>query len=185
MPSKLYLEAPDVEDVLHELRKQRDRAVGVLGGALVDDSLKGAITCLWLSDGSKRTKEATYKVVGDAGALTFGVKIDIAYLSGIVGPKVHEDLLLVNKIRNRFAHRTMMDNPQRVPAAVSFKTQQIKDLCSNFFTVDDVAVFIDKKRQPTKLARHRFILTTIALYWLLGVYADPEHKELVGQFLKS
>ena len=76
----------------------------MLGGALVDDALTKALLSRWRSDGNGRTTKAREAFIREGGgALTFGLKIDLAYLTHLVGSEVHANLVTIKDIRNRFA----------------------------------------------------------------------------------
>jgi DNA-binding MltR family transcriptional regulator len=92
----------DVDRILVGLNGHHDRAVALVGVALVEHFLERAIEA--------RLKE---RLVGDEAKHLFSErgpggslenKIFMAYMLSIVGPKTRRDLDLLRRIRNEFAH---------------------------------------------------------------------------------
>jgi hypothetical protein len=54
-------------------------------------------------------------------------RITIAYFMRLIGPNTYNDLKAITNIRNKFAHRTSAQDPQRSLTAISFKHNVIAD----------------------------------------------------------
>jgi hypothetical protein len=144
------------------IRLNNDRAVGVLGGALLDDTLTDAIISSWRNDDDKQTKTARDNFIREGGgALTFGLKIDLVYLSGLIGPGIHLELQTIKDIRNRFAHRTLLPNMCQIHSSVSFNSQEIVDRCNNLTFVLQVAPAGQFPLLPVETTNDRYVVSVL------------------------
>ena len=112
-------DAVHLEDAFRQLMQPSlsDRAVGVIGGALVEIYLTDALTK------SLHPNALTETIFGPTGAIgNFGPKCDLAFLIGLVGAAAHRDLKTIVDIRNAFAHKLSVKD---------FKSDKTKDLASN------------------------------------------------------
>lgn len=78
-----------------------DRAMAIIGASFLDAQLESSLTYFFAPD--EREVEELLKPDRPLG--TFSSRTRIAYCLGLIGPTVRDDLRLVAKIRNRFAHR--------------------------------------------------------------------------------
>lgn len=96
------------------LNNESDRGAVLMAAAFIEDKL----TCLfkaYLIDNEPVSKD----FLQNNGALaTFSSKIDLAYLLGLIPKNVRQDLHILRKIRNDFAHNA---------SNISFETPNIKD----------------------------------------------------------
>src|SRR6266849_340538 len=83
----------------HDLSPHRARAISL--GALLENRLTAYLKTVMLSDA--KTVNELFQPSGALG--NFGTKIRIAYLFGLISNFVFRDLLIINKIRNEFAHK--------------------------------------------------------------------------------
>ena len=104
-----------------------DRAAGIVAGSIVDIRLEGMLRTLLKRDGDKQRKitDSLFRASGPLGP--FSVKIDIAYLLGILSAEAYADAVNIKNIRNEFAHNIEADE---------FNSQSIRDRCKNFMLVD-------------------------------------------------
>jgi DNA-binding MltR family transcriptional regulator len=163
----------------HELAKETDRAVGVLGGAMIDELLQEAIAKSWRTDRSQLTKEVRKELLKDGGPLTFGFKINLAYVSGLLGLSMYSDIKRIKDLRNSFAHRVLLKDNQHKKATVTFNSQSIRDSCNNFVLVDRVEVTMDDVVLKTQTARERFLATVVICHVSLMCFlggAGPDHS---------
>ena len=154
----------------------------------MDETLEAALTCRWRKDDGEKTTNVRNEIIPESGGpLTFGLQIGIAYLTGLIGPTIHSDLKIINKVRNKFAHRTEIDDCQQVPSKVSFKTDVIRGLCKNLVTVDHVPVIYDKRKLPVSKSRHRYLATCIIFLVALDLFAGNPTKpnKIVDGILKA
>jgi hypothetical protein len=145
----------------HELIEQTERGIGVLGGAMVDDMLRDFIIKSWRTDGSTLTRDVRGRLVGEGGVLSFSIKNDIAYISGLIGADTYADLDRIRRIRNLFAHRQALSDAYQKPDAVSFDTPSIKARCNKLLIVDRVVVYLDDNIMPTGTPKDRYVCAVI------------------------
>jgi len=91
------------------------RAAAIVGAAFLDTVLEHILVNFLLDD----EKEVQRLLKYDMPLGSFGNKITLAYCLGLIGKSIRDDLRLVQKIRNRFAH----------DLRVTFDDQQIKSWC--------------------------------------------------------
>jgi len=113
----------ELRSMLYEFTKLFDyedpsaRAVAIVGAAFLDTLLSEALTNFLVND-----KKEVSKLLRPDGPLgTFGSRITACYCLGLIGDIVKNDLRLVGKIRNRFAHDIRAD----------FADDQIKNWCKS------------------------------------------------------
>jgi DNA-binding MltR family transcriptional regulator len=117
---------PKVYTAVTHLDNDSDRAVGVLAAAIVEVWLTSAIkTKFHKPEGHEKVLERLFEVGRPLGG--FDVKIDVAYLLGLLSPDAFDDLKVMKGIRNDFAHKLEM---------ASFKIASIKSRCFNLKLVD-------------------------------------------------
>ena len=90
---------------LQSLSKETDRGCALIAAAYLDVEIENLLSKHFVPNNSVKNE-----ILGQSRPLgTFSSRIDLAYLLGLIGPKVNRDLHLVRKIRNDFAH-----NPQPI-----------------------------------------------------------------------
>lgn len=109
-------------DVFRELQSGSDRAVAVVGGALIDEIMRRVLMQTLRAD-DKVQKDV---LDGNGPMSTFSARINMSYLLGLYGKEVHHDLHILRKVRNEFAHEL----------TATFSTNRIKDLVGNLKLVD-------------------------------------------------
>lgn len=110
----------ELNDFLDEFQRETQRAAPVLGAAYLDAVLEKLLRDSFATDLGRIDKLFD----GGAGPLgTFSAKIRTAYALGLLTKEDADDLHLVRRIRNRFAH---------APHRLNFETQQIHEWCENF-----------------------------------------------------
>jgi hypothetical protein len=107
----------DIRKTLAELEHDSDRAAGIVGAVLVDESLTALLQSRLWSD--QELIRELFRVSGPLGA--FGVKINMGFLMGLYSPTARKELDTIREIRNEFAHRV----------ARSFSFDRIRDLANN------------------------------------------------------
>lgn len=96
--------------------KESDRGCALMSAAFIDDKL-GQLIEKNLID-NKRARESLFDNSGALG--TFSGKINVAYLMGLIPKNVHDNIQLIRKIRNDFAHNA---------SAITFDTDYIASRC--------------------------------------------------------
>lgn len=90
--------------------ESNDRAMVIVGAAFLDTQLEHIITTFLVDD----EKEVNNLLRPEQALGTYGGKTRLAYCLGLIGANVRNDLKLIGKIRNKFAHDlyASFDNPE-------------------------------------------------------------------------
>jgi len=86
------------------LKQESDRAVVITVGCLLDDLLEALIRAYYIKE--PKVKDL-FK--NDHILQSFYSKINIAFFSGLIANFIYHDLLIICKIRNKFAHEVAAD----------------------------------------------------------------------------
>jgi len=96
--------------------KESDRGSALMSAAFIDDKLGQLIEHNMVDN-----KKARESIFDNSGALgTFSGKINIAYLMGLIPKNINDDIQLIRKIRNDFAHNA---------SSITFDTNYIASRC--------------------------------------------------------
>lgn len=106
-----------------EIFKQSDRAAAIVSGGILEEILQRMITSFMLP----HPNVAKNIFDGVAPISTFAAKIELSYHLGLINIKEYEDLNLIKKIRNQFAHSIK---------EITFDTDSIKDRCLQLNTLN-------------------------------------------------
>lgn len=102
---------------LFRCEEQNDRALVIVGAAFLDTLLANILITFLIDDEKEVEKLLQY----DQPLGTYGNRIGATYCLGLIGKAVRDDLRLVGKIRNQFAHDLY----------ASFQDQKIQSWCSS------------------------------------------------------
>lgn len=80
--------------------EENDRALAIVGATFLDTQLKHLARAFLVEDADEVDKLLSY----DQPLGTFGNRIRMTYCLGLISKTIRDDLRLVQKIRNRFAH---------------------------------------------------------------------------------
>jgi DNA-binding MltR family transcriptional regulator len=131
----------EVGEFIQELQAENDRGAAIIATAFLDDSLESILRAHFVDE--PRIAE---DVLGDNRPLgTFSARIDLAFLIGIIGPKMRRQLHTMRKIRNEFAHRRRGINfsaSEFRPFFQSLREDQAIASVANDFCVNDRGVFL-------------------------------------------
>jgi hypothetical protein len=107
----------DVAKAFEQLLGENDRAVILVGGALLENALEQVILSRLREP---QTKAESGMLFYERGILsTFSAKIWAAYFLKIIGPSVRRDIDLVRLIRNAAAHHMMQVSFDGTPEVAS------------------------------------------------------------------
>ena len=147
----------DLSGWMEEFQAETDRGAALIGGAFLDEQLKELLQG-FLVDDTKRAEE----MLGAMGPLgTFSSRILASYLLGLITSECYEDLQLVRKIRNHFAHKLQ---------GTTFADQQVVGWCSTLRQCDRLE--FDSPLTP----RDRFVITVIQLNTWIKLKASSVNK---------
>jgi Mannitol repressor len=101
-----------------------DRAAGIVAGSIAETRLEQALRSRLRSE----PPQIATDLFRPSGALgSFKIKIDVAYLMGVLSEEAFKDLTIIKNIRNDFAHELELD---------SFVRPSIRDRCKNLVLID-------------------------------------------------
>lgn len=171
--SEFYKRTSMMADIKKELRKNLDeyqwkeffeefqnespRAAVIISGAFLDSLLRDLI-CSFMINDIKKVNELLGDVDGSEAPLSsFSARIKTAYCLGLITKKEYDDLNLIRKIRNKFAHRSH---------GYSFENQEVIDWCNSLETP-----IVFKNILPDILAsyRDRYVFTVSMIVSQLGL----------------
>jgi DNA-binding MltR family transcriptional regulator len=105
-----------VKEFRETLNKETDRGCALMGAAFLDVKLEEMLSC-----GFVENKKVLEDLMGKNRPLgTFSSRIDLAYLLGLLGKRLHRDLHLIRDIRNKFGHD---------PSPITFTHPPIRSKC--------------------------------------------------------
>jgi hypothetical protein len=189
MPSKTEETIRRWYHALDQCESDSDRAVGLVGGALVESLLDEVLVAHTVQ--GETTTALLRSHIAPAGALgAFSLKIHLAHLMSLYSQTVYEDLKDIKEVRNRFAHRLEIDSfshPEvkdrclrlRLPERHAFDRNKYnlpQDLREILKTRDDTGYFVGLLDfdETMEDARKRFVLTVQILFnILISVGASP------------
>jgi DNA-binding MltR family transcriptional regulator len=156
----------DVQQAFAQLSEENDRAVILVGGALLENALEQAILSRLREPQTKAERDVLFSERGILG--TFSEKITAAYFLKIIGPSVRRDIDLIRAIRNVAAHDMKV---------ISFNnTPGIASRCSELNAVKDSN---PGKAEPPDF-RGMFILTVQYFTANLLLRSEDSNSEIAG-----
>ena len=130
------------------LRKESDRACGVLGAALLDAMLEQFFRQIMIESAPDHLFEGTGPLA------TFSAKIDLAYNLGFISPEEHNEFTIVRRIRNDFAHAVDHElNFERPPVSNRAENLRFAELIADS---PNSQLTEDEKRDVRGNPRRRF-----------------------------
>jgi hypothetical protein len=126
-------------DTFDQLEHDSDRAAGVVAGSFVEQRLTELLRSRWPQ--TPLRKKLDDRLTHPGAALgSFSVKIDVAYLFGLITDVARNELFQMKEIRNCFAHNLGIS---------SFDHQEISSRCNN---LNLFTTIIGKEPPPVKRA---------------------------------
>lgn len=132
-----------------ELEQQTDRGAAIIGSAFLEARLEEAIRSRLVGTGEP--VDALFQ--GDAPLATFRAKIDMGFAVGLYAQKIHRDLNLIRKIRNKFAHQF---------GAIAFSTPDIASQCSELWLPKNILNY-GEESGPTD-PREQYVRTLLMVF---------------------
>ena len=138
---------------LKEYQGESDRGAALVGAAQVDKQLADLLRSFLLP--IRQTNEL---LEGNNAPLgTFSARITAAYCLGLITDLEHNELHLIRKVRNEFAHHTH---------GLTFESEKVASLCANFSDR-----FPPGPDHPVSTPRHMFI--NGVMFVSLGLWNRP------------
>lgn len=158
----------ELQDALFEFSKlfkyeeENDRAIAIVGAAFLDTLLEHILVS-FLADDEKEVKKLLQY---DQPLGTYGNRITMAYCLGLIGKTICDDLRLVGKIRNRFAHDLY----------ASFDDEKIQSWCKSL-KWHRIAIFTPPKATARDLFQVGVNQLVAHLHGLISV-VRPEKRSI-------
>src|ERR1044071_2597257 len=117
-----YLDArfEEVFEFRRSLTGETDRGCALMAAAYLDSELEKLLRKYFVNN-----ENVQDEIFGHSRPLgTFSSRIYLAYLVGLIGPKVRRDLHLIRRVRNEFGH---------VPTPISFDDPALASRCRELY----------------------------------------------------
>jgi len=110
--------------------------------------------------------EKLIRELADIDRITLEVKIKLCYLSGILSYDEYDDLLNINKIRNRFAHVKQIKRIDSLSIIKNFEDSEVASLVKSLKIQEKIKTlpYLNFKKSDT---RQKFIMATSVLFLYL------------------
>jgi hypothetical protein len=131
-----FVETPEEQQAVAEMEAAADRPAAIVIASLVESRLTSAIQAAMVN--LPELRASFFRADGPLG--NFGTKIDLARLAGLLSEDAHNDLHIVRKIRNEFAHRL-------VPTSFD-KNDRVRDLARQFALIETMVCDMEAKEEP-------------------------------------
>jgi len=138
---------------VEEFHGESDRAAAVLAGAYMDNILQQLIY-RFLIDDQKRVS-SLFKGMGPLAS--FFARIEVAYALGLLTIEEHEDIHIIRRIRNHFAHH--IDGPK-------FADKSVISSASRLHWAKEIRP--EEPETKGQYTRRLFLLTVAILSFQLG-----------------
>lgn len=123
MSDKLNLDDVTLNNFLAELQHESDRAAAIVSGAQLDAMLRDLIASFLIDEPTVVDDLLGTDNKSEVPLSSFAARIRAAYCLGLISKSCYQDLMLVKKIRNKFAHKL---------PGYSFTSPEIVSLCNSF-----------------------------------------------------
>ena len=170
-PDKFSADIKYINEVLKETAKESDRAAAILIAAEMDRLLQNIVEKLFFP----KAKTSDPDLFESGGPIdNFSSRIEIAYRLGLMPKHYHDDLHIIRKIRNKFAH---------APKGLTFNDPPITDWVKQLSTpqgiVKELSVKSGGKVPPQGTPRVLIFYAASALLPSLqmSVYTTPRPRE--------
>jgi hypothetical protein len=91
---------PEIVALWETRKSENDRSLAIVGAALIDELLADLLETFFIDNA--KVCESLLSFSGPIGA--FGVRNQLAYALGLIDKPTYNDIKLIQKIRNKFAH---------------------------------------------------------------------------------
>lgn len=150
-------ELEDLFNFLRELRHETDRGLALVSAAVIDENLAQILGAFFQDD-----REAAQRILGvdprrEAALSSFSARADAAFALGLIERQEYDEIGLIRRIRNEFAHARH---------GLRFDTSDIAKLCLKLKAGPP-----PRATEPTP--RLRFHFSVVSTY--LRLYGRPRH----------
>ena len=151
------LDVSDLIAFLQELRNETDRGLALVSAAVIDEKLAQTLAAFFQDDG-----EIAQRILGvdprrEAALSSFSARADAAFALGLIERREYDEIGIVRRIRNEFAHARH---------GLRFETPEIAKLCLKLKS--DLP---PGATRPT--SRLRFLFSVVFTY--MRLFRRPQH----------
>src|SRR5208282_4309796 len=111
----------DEQDEVAFFERSPDRGLAIVLPAIVDNHLTKILKVAMRSNATVWNE--LFNPSGPLGS--FGARVRLAYMLELISPKFYKDLLIINKIRNEFAHKVNVKSFDQHPISAWIKAMDI------------------------------------------------------------
>ena len=148
-----------------EFQKETPRAAVIISGAFLDFLLRDLIGSFMVDDAKKVDELLGTDDGSEAPLSSFSARIKTAYCLGLITKREFDDLNLIRRIRNKFAHRLH---------GYSFENREIIEWCNSLQTP---IMFKEILPIGNKSYRDRYVFTVSMLVNQLGLRILSTQRE--------
>lgn len=146
--------AEDLAKFVTELQNETNRGLPLVGAALIDEKLLNTLESFFVKG------KSTEKLLSapNAPLSTFSSRIEACYSLALIDKFEYEEIGLIRKIRNEFAH---------AKHGLSFENEKIKGLCASLYSP-----LPEGSDYPVDTPRFRLVNAIVCI--VLRLYYRPE-----------
>lgn len=165
----------DFAAIMNECQSQSDRGVALIVAADLDDNLERAIKSRLVDASAAKDVSLFAKLFSGYGPLSsFSGRIDLARGLQLIGEKTYQDLAIIRRIRNDFAHKIRWESD---PKPLTFETKSIASRCNNLWLPKNLGVvyYGDRAKQVASYlstAKGQYIYAARTISWNVTLQAQ-------------
>jgi DNA-binding MltR family transcriptional regulator len=161
-PQRTDLNEYNWQEFYEEVQNESPRAAVIISGAFLDNLLRDLIASFMINNKKIVDELLGTEQICEAPLSSFGARIKTAYCLRLIDKLEYEDLKLIQKIRNRFAHKMH---------GYSFQDPEIIKWCNLFQSQNNPALLKFKKTHGDN-----FLLTVSGLVNRIGLQILSLHN---------
>ena len=141
---------------------ESERSIGIISICILDEQLEKLIRSYFIKDPQV---SALFK--SDHILQTFYAKINIAYFAGLISKCIYDDLKVLGKIRNKFAHEVISNARFSDPVILKLINQ-----CKTRLKILDGILSNPNSRTLAEMAKLQYVMITSRVGTYLSVYDE-------------
>ena len=98
------LDVSDLIAFLQELRNETDRGLALVSAAVIDEKLAQTLAAFFQDDGEMAQQILGVDLRREAALSSFSARADAAFALGLIERREYDEIGIVRRIRNEFAH---------------------------------------------------------------------------------